>query len=150
MSSTVSPIPPAVLINVIMALLLLSPDHKNAVHFGLALWGCLLWEPSLCAVRKLKRAHMERLYGETLRLNDERGAKSLPSIESSAVPAPATICMRPWDRTTQPSSSWIPEAQKLWKIKKIAIVLILWFTGATYFTPTVFIMPYLAEIISTH
>ena len=80
MGSTVSPIPPAVLINVIMALLPLSPDHKNAVHFYLALWGCLLWEPSLCAVRKLKLAHMERLYGETLRLNDDRGAKSLPSI----------------------------------------------------------------------
>lgn len=54
MGSTISPIPPAVLINVIVASppteQLLSPDHKNAVYLYLALWGMLIWEPSLCAV----------------------------------------------------------------------------------------------------
>lgn len=90
---------------------LLRPHNKNAMRFYLALLGCSLLEPSLHVVRKLTPAHVERIHGEALRLNEERDAKSPPSVLPSALPAPVTSCLQ------QHGSSWDKPFLNAWTIE---------------------------------
>lgn len=85
--------------------------HKNATCFCFVLLGCQLWELIFHVKKKLKWAYVNKPWEWMRRC---QVTLQLPSPLLFQFQSPSAYnCMRPWNRTDQPSLSWIPEPQKL-------------------------------------